>query len=373
MSEPGAEARLKRLFAGAGFVPVEPDILQPAELFIDMIGEDMRRRLFLTTDPEGRELCLRPDFTIPVCLHHISSGESGRRAAYSYYGPAFRYRPDRAGGEFVQAGVESFGRTDTEAADAEILALAQEIAREMGLERPALRLGDPGLFAAFVEALDVPALWAGRLKRHFGRAQSLKDDIRHLARLSPANGRDYSGVLAALEGADPKAARALIEDLLSIAGISSVGGRSAGEIAERFLQQASLAADAQMPTEKVRLLARYFTLDGAPRQALDALAGLARDGGLSLDAALDGVFRRFDRFAEAGIDLDGARFSTGFGRRLDYYTGFVFEMSDPDAADAGHVIGGGRYDRLPRLLGAAEAVPAVGLSVWVERFAGRRS
>ena len=49
-------------------------------------------------------------------------------------------------------------------------------------------------------------------------------------------------MLAALAGSDPKAAHHLVTDLLSIAGIAAVGGRSVDEIAERFLEQAALGA-----------------------------------------------------------------------------------------------------------------------------------
>ena len=53
-------------FERAGYVRVTPAILQPAEPFLDLSGEDIRKRMYLTTDPQGRELCLRPDLTIPV-------------------------------------------------------------------------------------------------------------------------------------------------------------------------------------------------------------------------------------------------------------------------------------------------------------------
>ena len=49
-------------------------------------------------------------------------------------------------------------------------------------------------------------------------------------------------MLAALVGSDPKAAHALVTDLLSIAGITTVGGRTVDEIAYRFLEQSALAA-----------------------------------------------------------------------------------------------------------------------------------
>src|SRR5690606_25218346 len=99
---------LTALFAARGLARAEPAILQPAGIFLDLSGEDIRRRLYLVQDPEGRELCLRPDYTIPVCRDHILSG-NGRPAGYCYLGPVFRYRPGEAPGEFIQAGVEKFG------------------------------------------------------------------------------------------------------------------------------------------------------------------------------------------------------------------------------------------------------------------------
>ncbi len=66
-------------FAQAGYVQAEPDILQPAEPFLDLSGEDIRKSLYLTTDPGGEELCLRPDLTIPVARDYLAS--AARRPA----------------------------------------------------------------------------------------------------------------------------------------------------------------------------------------------------------------------------------------------------------------------------------------------------
>ena len=40
-------------FAQAGYIKAEPDILQPAEPFLDLSGEDIRKSLYLTTDASG--------------------------------------------------------------------------------------------------------------------------------------------------------------------------------------------------------------------------------------------------------------------------------------------------------------------------------
>ena len=80
-SQPDARAEaLVGAYERAGYRRVAPPILQPAEPFLDLSGEDIRRRIFLTTDPDGRELCLRPDLTIPVSRDYLASAAalSGR-------------------------------------------------------------------------------------------------------------------------------------------------------------------------------------------------------------------------------------------------------------------------------------------------------
>ncbi len=47
-------------YVRAGYGLIDPPVVQPAEPFLDLSGEDIRRRMFLTSDPHGRELCLRP-------------------------------------------------------------------------------------------------------------------------------------------------------------------------------------------------------------------------------------------------------------------------------------------------------------------------
>src|ERR1700683_4077235 len=120
----GPDARAQALVASyvrAGYAQTEPPVLQPAEPFLDLSGEDIRRRMFLTTDPEGRELCLRPDLTIPVSRDYLASPDAGKAVGFCYLGAVFRHR-EGAAAEFVQAGIESFGRADKAAADAEMLA-----------------------------------------------------------------------------------------------------------------------------------------------------------------------------------------------------------------------------------------------------------
>ena len=361
------DARADALVASyeqAGYRRLAPAVLQPAEPFLDLSGEDIRRRMFLVADASGAELCLRPDLTIPVALDYLASAQAGQAAQFCYLAPVFRQRQDGPS-EFLQAGIESFGRTDIAAADAEILALALETTAAYGLAAPTIRMGDVALFSAFIDALGLAPAWKRRLAKDFNRKADLARDLSTFEPAGRGSG-EYQGVLAALANSDPKAAHALVTDLLSIAGISAVGGRSVGEIADRFLEQAATGGSA-LPAEPRMLIERFLAVSGDPDEAALALRALAREAGVRLDDSLDLFESRTGFLAARGVDVTDIRFSTAFGRGLDYYTGFVFELHAANGG-AGQLVAGGRYDGLLARLGHPNPVPAVGFAAWVARL-----
>jgi ATP phosphoribosyltransferase regulatory subunit len=357
--------KLVASYVRAGYTPIDPPVLQPAEPFLDLSGEDIRRRMFLTSDPLGRELCLRPDLTIPVSRAYLQSPAAGKVAGFCYHGAVFRHR-EGLPAEFVQAGIESFARQDKPAADAEMLALGLEATTLYGLTAPEIRVGDVGLFAAFVAALDLAPAWKRRLVKDFNRKWSLAHDLDQLALAGASGPPEYQGVLAALAGSDPRAAHHLVTDLLSIAGIAAVGGRSVAEIAERFLEQAALGAGTRLPRETRALIERFLAVRGGPDEAAGELRALAADAKLSLGPAIDLLETRTGFLAARGVDVRAIHFSTAFGRGFDYYTGFVFELHDARAK--GPLIAGGRYDGLLTRLGSREPIPAVGFAASIEEL-----
>ena len=352
-------------FAQAGYLQAEPAILQPAEPFLDLSGEDIRKSLYLTTDPGGEELCLRPDLTIPVARDYLASGRAGQPAGFCYLGKVFRYRHG-CPSEFRQAGIESFGRQDRAAADAEMLALALEATTAFGLAEVDIRTGDVALYAALIDALDLYPVWRRRLIKDFNRKISLEQDLERLTLATGSGRNEYEGVLAALAGSDRKAALALVTDLMSIAGTTNVGGRTVSEIADRFLEQSTLKGGA-LPRDALQLIKRFLAIAGDPTDALRQLRALAADTRLNITAAIDQFESRIGFMAARGIDIGKTRFSTAFGRGLDYYTGFEFELHNKGNG-VEPLVAGGRYDGLMTQLGSQKPIPAVGFSIWIEAF-----
>ena len=94
-----------------------------------------------------------------------------------------------------------------------MLSLGLEATAGYGLAAPDIQIGDVALFAGLIAGLDLPPAWKRRLIKDFNRKTNLAQDLDRLV-LGGNNARpEYQGVLAALAGADPKGAHALVTDL----------------------------------------------------------------------------------------------------------------------------------------------------------------
>ena len=375
-----AEARAARgrlseaigaVFDARGYLRVDPPILQPADVFLDLMGEAMRADTYVFANPDGVELCLRPDLTIAACQLYLERGAAPKEAKLWYDGAVYRHVSQQSGlsPEMRHAGVECLGAADKEAADAEVLSLVLDALRSAGLKTARLRLGDLGLFSAFVDTLDLPEQWRGRLRRHFARPQDFARLLKRLAGEEEAS-EGPKALIAALGRLSEAEARAVVEDVLSLADIQPIGGRTAEEIAERFLEQAADASALALKRDTVRLIETFLAIKGAPEKALSALRRLAKGRGKTLEAAIGRFERRLSLIARAGIDLERAIVETSFVRALGYYTGFIFAIEAGQGKSALPVASGGRYDKLLGALGAKREIAAVGAAISMDALAG---
>ena len=155
--------------------------------------------------------------------------------------------------------------------------------------------------------------------------------------------------------------------MISIAGLSHVGGRSATEIAERFLLKAGNRTG-ELSDRARDVLGRYLAIRGDLDESADAVRILVYEETLDLGGALERFEDRTGFIAANGVDLPKLSFAADFARSLDYYTGFIFEVGEAGRPAGSYVAAGGRYDRLFERIGTG-AVPAVGCSFWLDRFA----
>jgi histidyl-tRNA synthetase len=173
--------RVRRLF---GFKRVEVPMFEPTAVFARSIGETtdvVSKEMYSFEDRGGESITLRPEFTAGICRAYLSEGwQQHAPLKLATHGSAFRYERPQKGRfrEFHQLDAEIIGAAEPQA-DVEVLAFADLLLKELGIDAPELQLntlGDPVTREA----------WRGALLEHFRAHQSvLSDDSRDRLERNP--------------------------------------------------------------------------------------------------------------------------------------------------------------------------------------------
>jgi ATP phosphoribosyltransferase regulatory subunit len=370
-----AQARvLLSVFTNADYEAVAPAIIQPADVFLDVVGESLRARTYVFTDPDGAELCLRPDLTVPTCRLHLARyADPGTPARYCYNGAAFRFQSQVADArhprEFRQAGIERFGDRAREEAEAETVATVIRAIEAAGLKDWSIRLGDIGLFSSILDVAGLTPRWKKRLDDAFLKPVSFRDALKSFA--VSARGASASvpdTLLSSLRRDDPAGSEAAVAAYLDEKSIELAGTRTLADITAHLIDIAEDREEKPIDAAAVDLIKRYVGVAGPAAKAGGTIVELLNGSGRGSGAALETYDRRLALLANSGVDLGRVTFSAEFGRTLAYYTGFVFEVHAKGHGAESPIAGGGRYDGLMRAAGASVDVSAVGGAIHTERL-----
>lgn len=366
--------KIKNLSAELGYVVTKPNIVQPATAYFDLLGDELRRQLFVVQNSMSgsgsQDFILRPEFTICIAQDYIQNLSSNdiKPARLAYSGSVFRSDENNQAKESRQSGIEIIAAEDCFKADIEVIEYALKVINALKIDNVELQMGDYDLFFTLLKNLNISDIWRNKLKRLFLSNDNLENLLQQLnAPQGQPIQQERAAFLKTIEGLEANAAQKLVENVLSFSGIDLIGGRSAGEIAERFLEQAALAATPKLPQDIVQILAEFFAINGSATQSMVKLNALNQKYGLKLGdniAALSQRFAAIEALNIDGYDQDSIQFNAILGRGFEYYTGMVFELVDADKRSDKPLIGGGRYDSLSKHLGATTDINAVGASLW---------
>ena len=346
--KPAIRAEAERLFTAfrqAGAIPIDADILLPADTMLDLYGEDIRARAYTTTDPLQGEMMLRPDFTVPVVQAHMAHGADPAR--YCYLGEVFR-RQEHLGNrasEYLQVGFEIFDRTNPAAADAEVFALFTNLLANTAAQPVT---GDIGILMAAVQGIDTTPRRKAALLRHIWRPARFRQLLDRFAGRAPLP-QARIALLQRLSTGTPEA-------LIAAAG-PFIGLRAPQDVADRA---ASLIEDSQtkaIAAPEAALLYDLLSLQAPADAALAHLQGIT----FMLPAIAPAVANfaaRLKALKSHGIDTARLAFEASLGRTsMEYYDGFTFSFL---ANGLPPIASGGRYDALTAVLGQGRSIPAVG-------------
>jgi len=172
--------RVRRLYA---FQRVETPVFEATEVFARSIGETtdvVSKEMYTFEDRGGDSLTLRPEFTAGICRAYLSNGwQQHAPLKLATHGPAFRYERPQKGRfrQFHQIDAEIIG-TDSPQADVELLVMADQLLRELGItEGVTLQLNTLG-------DAETREAWRAALVAHFEahRADLSDESIERLAK-----------------------------------------------------------------------------------------------------------------------------------------------------------------------------------------------
>jgi histidyl-tRNA synthetase len=275
--------------------------LESLELYTAKSGDEIVGQLYNFTDKGGREVALRPEMT-PTFARMVSARANSLRKPTRWFSmpQLFRYERQQKGRlrEHYQLNVDIVGEAGV-TADAELVACAIDICRELGLssDEVVVRVSDRRVMHAYLTALGIPA----------------------------------SAFDAVLGVADKLARqpRAISSEKLAAAGLNEAQIDAVLDITSATLDtvSAAMSATSASGTEHVEELRKFFEYVGQ----------LVPDGNAWL------------------------QFDLSIVRGLAYYTGVVFELFDR-SGEFRAICGGGRYDNLLDAIGGA-ALPALGFGM----------
>ncbi|MEX0342152.1 MAG: histidine--tRNA ligase [Erythrobacter sp.] len=161
--------RVRKLYR---FRRVEMPVFEKTEVFSRAIGETtdvVSKEMYSFDDRGGESLTLRPEFTAGIARAYLSNGwQQHAPLKVGTHGPLFRYERPQKGRyrQFHQIDAEIIGAAEPQA-DVELLAMADQLLKELGIEGVTLHLNTLG-------DGDSREAWRAALVEHF---RAVKDEL----------------------------------------------------------------------------------------------------------------------------------------------------------------------------------------------------
>ena len=353
-----------------GYQPVETPLIEQTELFLRRSGGLLSSQLFDFLAPDGSDITLRPELTAPVIRHALEQGGTIYPMRYQYASPIFRYteRPFDAPPnsvpskrQYIQAGAELIGATQA-GADGEIIATAYEMAKRLGIQDVAIRVGHVGLIWEMLGRFNLSERAALFIANHVSDFSTSDDDCTAIEveairlGLMPTDAQQSVETQASAAHLLTRLATGSVQ-LPSAAEHTS---RTAGEVVAGLRRKVeSDVANSDFP-KAMKLMCGIAQIN---RDAITIAARIAAEYGLGELDNIGAIQSVMDAAECAGVDKSDISVDFGLATSMAYYSGMIFQVYTE--VDGEHVTlgGGGRYDGLATALGADEDVPALGFAL----------
>ena len=324
---------------------VDPTSIIDASVPLELSGEGVRSRLCIFKDKDGDEYALRPDLTLPIALEEIEDRRRGKKGEDTLYYSARAWRSPAESPqpmEFTQVGFETFGAKSSPEQDVIAFTKVCEAAYNAGVKEVEVEFGDLAVFPAFVDALGLKKSQSEKIKRAFRQARDVDGALK------PVPSDLHVNLKSKLRGLPQKEAESFVREVVAGMKTEVLGRRTIDDITQRLIDKCDELGVVRTTGSVFAILDRVLRVDVPSEKVAETLGQIAKSSGLDkLDSLIENIAQRFDAIAKADLPvIYSTRFQTPFGRRFNYYDGFVFELFDLAARSTSPLGAGGRYDGL---------------------------
>lgn len=349
-------AVLRRKFEAYGFSPLETPIIERYETLVAKFaageGTDVSNEIFKFRDQGKRELGLRFDLTVPLSRYIAMNPQLKLPFKRYEIGEVFRDGPVKQGRfrEFWQCDVDIIGVQEV-AAEAELLILAADIFRELGLE-VVIKINHRRLLNSILESIGIPAakreqvilaidkiekLGLGQVKKELQRkrlsGQQVKDII---AVFSGNNIEKIKGKIGSEEGRQAVKEIRQLQELLEAGQVSATVDLSlarglsyyTGMVFEVFLRKGEITSSVagggryddmigQFSGRKIPAVGISFGVDVLSEVMQGAASGVTQALLIPI-RTLPACFTLAQKLRDAGISTEVDLQQRGPGKALEY-------------------------------------------------------
>ena len=346
MKSKNLSEKILKIVKTKGFKYIELDSVIETNHIVERSGESFRRFIFSFNDQKGNELCLRPDLTIASCLRYLNEKIKGTAKVY-YNGQAFRKNLNKKDPIIRnQIGFEIIGSKNEKRDDKQIIETSIKSLSKFKYSSGSLVIGNVEIFKLLLNKLDIPKRWRLRLQRHFWRESYFNTLLKRL--------ETNSDVDPTIVEIDKKKYQKMLKGNQS----RQIAGRSVNEIIIRFNNKIKDPRRAKKGRNVSKIIKEFLKINCPINQAANKLNLFFKKNKINLR-----VEENYFPITKTKHSKLNIKFSSSFGRQLEYYTGMVFKIDIKSKTKKINIINGGRYDNLISDLGSSKIIPAVGAAI----------
>ena len=362
---------IREFFINKGYTFYNPAMTIPADIVMNFMGEDVRNRLLFTSSPGGDELCLRPDFTLPLAISYINNEVQANKFVYDGY--AFRFpsinEKTRYCPEFRQIGIENFGDKNKIDVEGDVISQVCEILSSFYDDHLEIKISDIFMFYQLLNHLKIDTYLFNRVRRLYWRglsATKIKDSIKKIMN-TRFDAKPRLDLIDEYKN-NNLSSIALIQKLTGSDDLSIFSGRRPDDIVKNYIDKSELINGTMINDTAIEQITEFLSIKGDISRVVKLLDNFQKKYHIDFAEGIENLENRVKILKKNQIAKDIIEFNATLSRKVEYYTGLIFEIRTKNENKNEPIAIGGRYDKIFEELGSKKPIPAVGCSIYVDRL-----